>query len=29
MEYNGLELGELAEFKFVQLSWQLGNSRNT
>lgn len=27
MEYNGLELGELAEFKFVQFSWQPGNSR--
>lgn len=29
MEYNDLELSELAQFKFVQLSWQLGNSRNT
>lgn len=29
MEHNGFELSELAEFKFVQLSWQLGNSRNT
>lgn len=29
MEHNGFELSELAEIKFVQLSWQLGHSRNT